>query len=1291
MQNAEAVRTQPKKGKDAYLASVSKNLLLTQQLIPFSVNRKVSEEVKTSTESDPLPSDAIVGKLLLDTGAIGASVVSTEFYNKLCAADCDTVVRDVDSDLLTATHIETLTNKEITFNIYAKSEANSIVSIPITAIVAPIYVDLIIDKEAIKSDSLLRWFPSHFAKGALLEELKAFLKPKRKRGRSNSPTRTKKRGQQVSPVISLNQLYVSAPVWSSAWIEERQADSRAARQNFFAHIREFESKHTLAHELIHDEGTGPSFLAHLLAEKPEGEYAEARYKSYISQYSSNMSRKPAYDREGNLTGIPDNKLEAIPAEMLNEDHSDNDYTQVHIEGPKLLQNKLRALVAEFKTIFKSSVQGEPAKLIPFKLEVDKTDWEQPKNKLQCRRVDKEKEVELNKFIELLIRNKVIEPCNASYYSHAFLVPKPNGKWRLVLDFKNLNGATTNYYKWPIPDIKEMLNRVGDSRPQFFAVFDLTSGYYQAPIEEGARDYTAFMTRSGIYRWLRLPMGLTGAGSYFQHSLTTQVLQEVMHRGVELYLDDCMVHAQTEEEFLSRLRTVFRRFRDSGITLNPMKCSLGLPEVEYVGQTINANGLHFTRDKLDSVLNFPRPKNKRQIKSFIGLANYFRDHIKNHSNRVEPLQKLVDGYEKRQARHVVVWSQEAIAAFEDIRKAIDECPMLWFLDDFSPIYLQTDASDYGIGAYLYQVISQADGTTVEHPVGFISKSIASAHTSWDTPMKEGFAIFYALHKWEYLLRDREFTVRTDHQNLTRLRNERSTNKMVKRWFMAFQEYDIKEYQFVRGVDNMVPDEFSRLCKEEPDDHPATLLFHLTGESTIPEEEWDKINSVHNFYNGHGGVQRTLALLDEKDQSWVGRTKHVRRFISLCPCCQKMDQVKRVVHSYPFTTSTYGLWHTVSIDYLESMKPDNDGNNMIIVIVDNFSRYTDLYPCNSTKAEGAADAVLQFVGRFPTPLQFTTDSGSNFKSQLFKELGKRLGADHVLTKAYSKEQNAIVERQNKEVRRHLRNIIFDRRVAAKWSKYLPIIQRIINSSVNKSTGLSPAQIVFPNGMQMDQSLLTASGEMFYSDYIRDMQTAQNQIIAICEQHLRAKDAKHIAEYSEVRTIYENGSYVLAEHRHNSLRRGPKSKLLPFLRGPLLVISHREDGMYVLQDLITQVYVDYHVSRLREFNYNDKTKQPLAVAVTDTLDEFVAEKCLKMKGNVRGSRMDLKFKIRWAGYSPADDTWEPWSYCRDSAAVRNFCASHGDARVRRLVPKDYVADAAPREAEDISESEMSEDETE
>ena len=174
-----------------------------------------------------------------------------------------------------------------------------------------------------------------------------------------------------------------------------------------------------------------------------------------------------------------------------------------------------------------------------------------------------------------------------------LTPKPNGKWRFCIDYRNLNNCSESM-GWPIPNIEQMVRRIGDHKPTVFGVMDLTSGYFQAPISESSRVYTAFITFMGVYEWLRAPMGPKGAYSYFQQTMATVVFAGLLYNILELYLDDIIVHGQTEEEFLSRLRTVFERIRKHKITLNPTKCILGAPKIEYTGHVLDKNGISFTR-------------------------------------------------------------------------------------------------------------------------------------------------------------------------------------------------------------------------------------------------------------------------------------------------------------------------------------------------------------------------------------------------------------------------------------------------------------------------------------------------------------------------------------------------------------------------------------------------------------------------------------------------------------------------------------------------------------------------
>ena len=1301
--------------KGTNLHSFSANTSLQPELIPFSIP---TQEPRNKRKTHDSPPD---GQLLLDTGALGSNVMSTSFAKRLRKYKTSYTTSAAKHSIVTADNKKLTSNKMINLqvNVGDEREGPATMQVPVSAAIAPIGVDLIIDRDTIKNNNLVQHFPSHFAQGELLSRIQALPLATDVNSATTLNSRlpeTNSAQYNIQSIISTN------PVNTSLWLgadktmeriwEKAQHDTyEKERKSFYvaltraslmrrpnqisdpamieAYLAAFSA--TPANEKRTKNGKRPAKQkqkqkgkSSSFKDKQKSELNNIYLASLRSQDTSqsNFSDKSPYEREGKvgLDEIPQHKLESVPTEILREIEEDNEYTKVFVSGSPQLQEKIRKLIAEFKDIFRSTVQSEPSPAFqPFELTVNPDLWERSSNATPARPTGREREQELYRMMDIMLNKGLIEDCYDAFYSHAFLTPKANGSWRLVLDFKGLNKATTSKYLWPIPNIKEMLTRVGDSRPEFFAVFDLTSGYYQAPIAEESRKYTAFKTQRGIYRWKRLPMGLTDAGSYFQHQLSTNVLHGLIHNICELYLDDCMVYASNIDDYLERLRMVFQRFRECKITLNPSKCRLGLTQVEYVGHTINKDGLHFTRDKLDSVLNFPLPVTMKNIKSFLGLANYFRDHIKNHSLRVQPLQDLVEGYTKQKARVRISWTEECNLAFEDIRQAIDECPLLWFVDDISPIFLQTDASDYGIGAYLYQIVTQENGTEVEHPIGFISKSLVSGHNSWDIPMKEGFAIFYALRKWEYLLRDRRFTILTDHENLTRLRNERSANKMVTRWFMAYQDYDIISWQHVKGIDNDVPDSFSRLCSSAgsatpaEDQHATSLLFQLTGYE-MDDDHWETIRTKGHgpgSDRGHGGIKRTLNILTEQGYDWPTMGKDVRKFIKMCPCCQKMNVMKPIIHSYPFTLSTYGLFHTVSVDLIEKLKTDQFGMSMIVVIIDNFSRFIDLYPISNTGAETAADALIQFTGRFTTPVRFTTDSGSNFTSDLISDLTTRLGADHQLTKAYSKEQNAIVERVNREVWAHLKALVFDRRVQNRWSKYLPIVQRYINTSVHSATGCTPAEIVFPNGAQIDRELLTHSSGVVVSAYIKDMQEAQGRIIALAEQRLRKRDQKHLASRKGAEPQYLPGEYVLVEHRHNSLRKGPKSKLLPYKAGPLLVQQKLPEGMYSLRDLITMTSKVYHVSKMSPFRYDERTLQPIQVAATDTFDQFVIEKVMAMKGDPRGPKSQIEFQVRWAGFSEANDSWISWKDSRTTNAVQLFLSEHSSKRVRSLGMKDFDPD--------------------
>lgn len=235
-----------------------------------------------------------------------------------------------------------------------------------------------------------------------------------------------------------------------------------------------------------------------------------------------------------------------------------------------------------------------------------------------------------------------------------------------------------------------------------------------------------------------------------------------------------------------------------------------------------------------------------------------------------------------------------------------------------------------------------------------------------------------------------------------------------------EYDF-EIQWIPGKDNLIADGLSHLVNAE-----STMKIREIKKIKIPSPIYNKLQSIHNFREGHSGVERTVRKLQQmltSDHTEENMLKsYTTQFIKFCPACQKMSQLKAIIKGHPFTYVALNPMERINIDTIGPVQSQND-TGYILVIIDCFSRFVELYYIKDTTAEEAAKALLAFVGRYGSPLEMMSDRGSQFVNEIIAEFCKITEINQTTTIAYSKEQNGIVERANKEVMRHLRNIIFD----------------------------------------------------------------------------------------------------------------------------------------------------------------------------------------------------------------------------------------------------------------------------
>ena len=961
-----------------------------------------------------------------------------------------------------------------------------------------------------------------------------------------------------------------------------------------------------------------------------------------------------------------------------------------LSGPEELQAKTKILIEEYKDIFCDKLNKVPAKLQPMTLTVDDAKWDSKRNRLPPRPMSTAKQKEIKNQVEQMLDQHLIRPSRALSWSQVLLTPKPNGDWRFCVDFRALNDASKSE-GWPLPNITQMLRRIGDAKPQYFAIMDLTKGFYQAPLSEDCKKFTAFTCFCGLYEWNRVPMGLKGAPSFFQMVLATIVFVGLINYIMELYLDDLIIHGKTIDEYISRLRTVFETLRKYKITVNPAKCRFGLSEIEYVGHIIDPTGLSFSKDKKDKVRAFPKPMNCKHVKQFLGLVNYFRDHVENISVLMRPMQQMILKYEK--ARRVL-WTPEAEEAFEKIKDAIVNCAKLYFVDDNidkNPVFLEVDACDYGIGAYLYQKV---DGQ--EHPIQFMSKALNATQLKWATGEKEAYAIFFGIKKLRPLLRDIYFTLRTDHKNLTYI-NESASAK-VNRWKLELMEYNF-DCEHIAGVKNVVADSLSRLMTLEDSTKPKAYEdlrlppAHVLAVLAVPEkgklspfktarQVYKLLTKCHNKFHGHSGVERTLErankLVAEQKEIIPNLRAHVQDFIRKCPCCQKMSQLKAPILSRRFTTSTYTPNERIYIDSIGPLIVDDNRNCYIVNIIDGFTRWIELYAVPDTTAETAAKiALLDWVGRFGVPLQIMTDGGTQFVNELWDELSLLLGTEKLESFPYSHQENGLIERANKEAMRHLRAIIFDDKLQySTWSTYLPLVQRIINGSPIGATGITPAQLLYGNAVSINERILpkepTYVESRPLSAVTSDMLRMQHHLIGLHEKLLRKHDAKHLAvPFDTTRKVdhYPIGSYVLVDYDPSSITgRRPTHKLMPFKRGPYRVVNSI-GSRYTLLDLIKNKHEDVLLHRLHPFRYDQEFLDPKDIAMRDR-EEYEVQEVLDHQGDPK-LRGKMTFLVKWKGYDNSHNTWEPWKSLRLVDKLHEYLRNQ---KMEKLIPRECLIQQTP-----------------
>ena len=436
---------------------------------------------------------------------------------------------------------------------------------------------------------------------------------------------------------------------------------------------------------------------------------------------------------------------------------------------------------------------------------------------------------------------VIWPSNSPWCNAVVLVRKKDGSLRFCIDFRKLNSLTVKD-SHPLPHICETLESLTGAA--HYSTFNMNSGFWQVPMDKESKQYTAFTLGSmGLYECESMPFGLCNAPPTFQR-LMQNCLGELNLTYCLIYLDDVIVFSDTPEEHLRRMRVVFDRLREHGLKLKPSKCEVFKSEIDHLAHHVSQKGVLPSKKNLESIAQCPPPDRYTKVKSFVGLVGHYRCFIKGFAKIAAPLYDLTSGDNKDKKSEHVNLSPETREAFDRLKAACLQAPILSFPDFNKPFLLETDASGRGLGAILSQ--KQADGRY--HPIAYASRVMNETEQRYHSNKQEFLALKWAVTEQfhEYLSpygKNRNgFVVRTDNNPLTYIFSTANLDAAGQRWVAHLASYNFSlEYQ--KGKDNTVVDFLSWMNERLPEEEVQEYLNQISypgvkavlNNATMPFEE------------------------------------------------------------------------------------------------------------------------------------------------------------------------------------------------------------------------------------------------------------------------------------------------------------------------------------------------------------------------------------------------------------------------------------------------------------------------
>lgn len=907
-------------------------------------------------------------------------------------------------------------------------------------------------------------------------------------------------------------------------------------------------------------------------------------------------------------------------------------------------------------------------------------------------------IELKNQLEDLIKKGFIRKSGSPWGAPVLLVKKKDGRSRLCVDYRQLNKVTIKN-RYPLPRIDDLMDQLKGAA--VFSKIDLRSGYHQIRVKEEDIQKTAFRTRYGHFEYLVMPFGVTNAPAVFMDYMN-RIFHPFLDRFVVVFIDDILIYSKNKEEHKDHLRQVLQVLREKVLVANAAKCDFWLEEVKFLGHVISKEGIAVDPSKVEAVIAWERPKTVTEVRSFVGLAGYYRRFIEGFAKIAGPLTKLT------RKNQPFAWTEDCEQSFHEMKRRLTTAPVLTLPQDNVPYEVYCDASYLGLGCVLMQN---------RQAVAYASRQLKIHERNYPTHDLELAAVVFALKIWRHYLYGSTFTVFSDHKSLKYLFDQKDLNMRQRRWMEYIKDYDFA-LQYHPGKANVVADALSRqslhisflMIKELElvetlrdlslgmSVFPGKLTFGMvsvtsglldeirekqrTDEELKEKRDMISLGKAPDFEVGSDDILRCKGrvcvpndtelrrlILEEGHRSklsihpgstkmyqdlkmnfwWSGMKKHVAEFVATCLTCQKakIEHQKPAGMLQPLDVPEW-KWDSISMDFVVALPTTRKRFDSIWVVVDRLTKTARFIPVKTTfNVESLAKVyIAEIVRLHGVPSSIVSDRDPKFTSHFWRALHKALGTKLSLSSAYHPQTDGQTERTIQSLEDLLRACVLDSQDS--WDELLPLVEFTYNNSYHASIGMAPYEALYGRRCRTPLCWFQNGEHLLVGPELVQQTTDKIKLI---QDRMRTAQSRQ-KSYADVRRReleFEAGDHVfLRVTPTTGVGRAIKSrKLTPKFIGPYQIIERVGTVAYrvALPSFLSRIHNVFHVSQLRKYipDPSHVIKED-DIQLKDNLSFDVAPMRIEERRTKKLRNKEIPLvKVVW-NQTTGDTTWELESKMRE-----------------------------------------------